>query len=176
MAYRHHCRREWVITTNANGTVNHNRELQPEVECFLLWRILSTFCTLSQVLNAKKRAFQLIDVCESALKTRTLPSTLIPGSLSFSSLVVEERDPGCGWSRDYAVTTILQEGWVFKAVLSSWTNYQPGDQRDKSSLVQNGTAFLYGKIMLKVKQAICIEHLFLFCTTSWHEHLLFNKL
>ena len=29
---------------------------------------------------------------------RSVP-TSFPGPLSFSSLIVEERDPGCGWSR-----------------------------------------------------------------------------
>ena len=39
-------------------------------------------------------------------------ATSFPGPLSFSSLVVEERDPGCGWSRVYVYKSKPHQGWV----------------------------------------------------------------
>ena len=94
--------------------------------------------------------------------------TSFPGPLSFSSLVVEERDPGCGWSRVYVYKSKPHQGWVLNKIF----------QQDNSILSRGGETVAVFKpraLHSVFARIVCILFLLLACPSSAFEARLVGK-
>ena len=89
-------------------------------------------------------------------------TTSFPGS----SLYLQRKDPGCGWSRDLGDKPKPQGGLLLDKILSTVQHILCRGginvERDFLSCVQSALLSTgYYSIILKVKQVICLESLFL---------------